>query len=242
MTGKRSQHRCSLLSDIVSNCAGLGFGARAGSTKMSKSIRIVVIDPHPIFREGVVRTIARSGGMSLVSEGKTSADARRLASTKTPDIVILDIALVDGREVVAELAKRNIKCVVLTTLDDALSVCNALAAGANGYILKGVSGLTLIDALKRVHAGQPYVTPELAVRLLVGGKLLPKREAKVQAALTYRERQLLDHISKGHTNREIADKLGLTVATTKIYLTQLFNKMRVRSRLQAVIAARNKMP
>jgi len=59
---------------------------------MSKSIRIVVIDPHPIFREGVVRTIARSGGMSLVGEGKTSADARRLASTKTPDIVILDIA------------------------------------------------------------------------------------------------------------------------------------------------------
>jgi DNA-binding NarL/FixJ family response regulator len=64
----------------------------------------------------------------------------------------------------------------------------------------------------------------------------------VQAALTYRERQLLDHITKGHTNREIADRPGLTVATTKVYLTQLFKKMRVRSRLQAVIAARNRIP
>ena len=120
-------------------------------------------------------------------------------------------------------------------LDDVLSVTNALAAGANGYILKGVSGRELIDALRAVDAGEAYITPELAVRLLVGGSLLPQREAKVKAGLTYQEQQLLDHISKGY----IADRLGLTVATTKVYLTQLFKKLRVRSRLQAVIAARN---
>jgi DNA-binding NarL/FixJ family response regulator len=206
---------------------------------MSKSIRIVVIDPHPIFREGVVRTIARSEGMSVVGEGKTAADARRLASAKAPDIVILDIAINRGREVVAELAKPNIKCVSLTMLDDVLSVTNALAAGSSGYILKGVSGLELIDALRAIHAGEHYITPDLAIRLLVGGSLLPQREAKVKASLTYREQQLLDHISKGYTNQEIAERLGLTVATTKVYLTQLFKKLRVRSRLQAVIAARN---
>jgi two-component system, NarL family, nitrate/nitrite response regulator NarL len=208
---------------------------------MSTSIRIVVIDPHPLFRQGVVRTIARSEGMSLVGEGETTADARRLASAKAADIVILDIAIPRGREVIAEVVKRNIKCVVLTMLDDALSVSNALAAGANGYIVKGVSGLELIDALKAVYAGEPYVTPDLAARLLVGDSLLPQRDAKVQAGLTYRERQLLDHITKGYTNQEMADKLGLTVATTKVYLTQLFKKMRVRSRLQAVIAARKQM-
>ena len=209
---------------------------------MSKFIRIVLIDPHPIFRQGVNRTIARSDDMTLVGEGMTAADARRLASSKAPDLVILDIAIAGGREVVAELAKRNIKCVVLTMLDDALTVSNAVAAGANGYILKGVSGLELIDALKAVHSGQPYVTAELAVRLVVSGSLPPQREAKVQAALSYRERQILDHISKGYTNKEIADRLGLTVATIKVYLTQLFRKMGVRNRLQAVIAARNKMP
>jgi two-component system, NarL family, nitrate/nitrite response regulator NarL len=209
---------------------------------MSNSIRIVVIDPHPIFRQGVVRTIDRSDGMSLVGEGATAADARRLTNATAPDIVILDISIAGGREVVAEVAKRQIKCVVLTMLDDPLSVSNAVAAGANGYILKGISGLELIDALKAINAGNPYVTPELAVRLLFEGSLLPRREAKVQAGLTYREQQLLDHITKGYTNQEIADRLGLTVKTTKVYLTKLFKKMRVRSRLQAVIAARNQMP
>ena len=204
---------------------------------MSNSIRIVLIDPHPLFRRGVVLTIARSERMLLVGEGQTAADARRLASTKAPDIVILDIAIPGAREVIAELAKRNITCVVLTVLDDALSVSTAVAAGANGYILKGVTGLELIDALKAIHTGQPYVTAELAVRV-VGGWRAPQREAKVQAALSYREQQILDHISKGCTNQEIADQLGLTVATIRVYLTRLFKKLGVRSRLQAVIAAR----
>ncbi|HEU0059901.1 MAG TPA: response regulator transcription factor [Hyphomicrobiaceae bacterium] len=208
---------------------------------MMKPIRIAVIDPHPMFRQGVIRTIARSDGLSLVGEGTTAADARRLASEKRPDLFVLDIAISGGREVVAEMARRGIKCVVLTALDDVLSVSNTLAAGANGYILKGVSGLELIGALKAVQSGQPYITAELAVRLLVGGSLVPKREAKVLAGLSYREQQLLDHITKGYTNQEIAERLGLSVGTTKFYLTQLFKKMRVRNRLQAVIAARNQL-
>ena len=131
---------------------------------------------------------------------------------------------------------------ILTALDDVLSVSNALAAGANGYILKGVSGLELIGALKAVHGGQPYVTAELAVRLLIGVKgksLVPKRDAKVQAALTYREQQVLEHITKGYTNQEIAERLGLTIGTIKYYLSQLFKKLHVRNRVQAVLAAKN---
>ena len=192
---------------------------------MSKPIRIVVIDSHPIFRQGVIRTIGRSDGMALVGEGTTAADAQRLAGDKQPDILILDIAIRDGLDVVAEMATLGVKCLILTALDDVLSVSNALAAGANGYILKGVSGLELIGALKAVHGGQPYVTAELAVRLLIGVKgksLVPKRDAKVQAALTYREQQVLEHITKGYTNQEIAERLGLTIGTIKYYLSQLF--------------------
>jgi DNA-binding NarL/FixJ family response regulator len=132
--------------------------------------------------------------------------------------------------------------VALTTLDDVLTVSGVLASGVNGYILKGVSGLELISALKTINDGAPYITAELAARLLIGKTLLPKRTAKVQNALSYREQQLLDHITKGYTNQEIANRLGLTVGTTKVYLTQLFKKMRVRNRLQAVIAARNQEP
>jgi two-component system, NarL family, nitrate/nitrite response regulator NarL len=209
---------------------------------MSKPIRIVVIDSHPIFRQGVIRTIGRSDGMALVGEGTTAADAQRLAGEKQPDIVILDIAIRDGLDVVGEMAAQGVKCLVLTALDDVLSVSNALAAGANGYILKGVSGLELIGALKAVHGGQPYVTAELAVRLLIGVKgksLVPKRDAKVQAALTYREQQVLEHITKGYTNQEIAERLGLTIGTIKYYLSQLFKKLHVRNRVQAVLAAKN---
>jgi DNA-binding NarL/FixJ family response regulator len=169
---------------------------------MSNSIRIVVIDPYPIFRQGVVSTIARSDAMSLVGEGATAADARRLARATAPDLVTLEITIAGGCEVVAEMAKRHIKCVVLTTLDDPLSVSNAVAAGANGYILKGVRGPELIDALKAVSAGNCYATTEPAVSLLSGGSPLPQREAVVQADLTCREWQLLDHITKGHTNEE----------------------------------------
>lgn len=78
--------------------------------------------------------------------------------------------------------------------------------------------------------------------MLVGGSLVPKRDAKVLAGLSYREQQLLDHITKGYTNQEIAERLGLSIGTTKFYLTQLFKKMRVRKRLQAVIPARNQLP
>ena len=205
-------------------------------------MRIVVVDPHPIFRQGVIRTIARSQCMECVGEGTTVEDARQLAEEQHPDILILDIAIEKGRAVVTEIVKRGIKCVALTTLDDVLTVSSVLASGANGYILKGVSGLELIAALKTINDGAPYVTAELAARLLIGKTLLPQRVAKVQGALSYREQQLLDHITKGYTNREIANKLGLTVGTTKVYLTQLFKKMRVRNRLQAVIAARNQAP
>ena len=209
---------------------------------MSKPIRIVVIDSHPIFRQGVIRTIARHDGMALVGEGTTAADAHRLVGEKGPDMLILDIAVRDGLEVVAEMSQEGVKCVILTALDDVLSVSNALAAGASGYILKGVSGTDLITALKSIHGGQPFVTAELAVRLLIGVKgksLVPKRDAKVAAALTYREQQVLEHITKGFTNQEIAEKLGLTIGTIKYYLSQLFKKLHVRNRVQAVIAARN---
>jgi DNA-binding NarL/FixJ family response regulator len=209
---------------------------------MSKPIRIAVVDSHPIFRQGVIRTVARSDGLALVGEGTTAADAQRLASEKKPDIVLLDIAIRDGLEVIGDIAAQGSKCTILTALDDVLSVSNALAAGASGYILKGVSGPDLIGALKAIQAGQPYVTAELAVRLLIGVKgksLVPKRDAKVQAALTYREQQVLEHIVKGFTNQEIAEKLGLTIGTIKYYLSQLFKKMHVRNRVQAVIAARN---
>jgi DNA-binding NarL/FixJ family response regulator len=208
---------------------------------MSGRIRIVVIDPYPIFRQGVIRTIARSEDMVLVGEGATAADALRLAGTQKPDLVIVDIAIPDSLAAVKEMTARGFNCAAVTALDDQLSISNALAAGVTGYVLKGASGLDLIEAIKAIHCGQSYISAELALPLLMAREtlsILPKRDAKVVAALNYREQQLLDHITEGLTNKEIAQRLGLTLGTIKVYLSTLFKKMNVRNRVEAVIAAR----
>jgi two-component system, NarL family, nitrate/nitrite response regulator NarL len=210
---------------------------------MPKPIRVVVIDPHPIFRKGVIATLQRSEELMLVGEGATVDDARRILRDKAPDVLMLEVAIAEGLEVAEDVVKSGAKCVVLTALDDVLSVSTALNVGVSGYILKGISGLDLIKALKAVHAGQRYATPELAFRLLEIGSeksLGPRREGnKGQGAFSRREQQLLEHITKGLTNEEIAEKLGLSHGTIKYYISQLFKKMRVRNRLEAIIAARN---
>ena len=210
---------------------------------MSKAIRVAVVDPYPIFREAVVQTITRCEDLVLVAEGATIAEARAAVREAQPDILLIDISLPEGGiEAILGIAKVGSSCklVVLTALDDAMSVSKALAAGVKGYILKGVSGTELVAAIKTIQRGLPFVTPELASRLLTdakGGALLPLREAKLQAALSYREQQILAHVSKGLTNKEIADQLGLTVGTIKHYVTQLFKKMNVRNRLEAIQVA-----
>jgi len=118
----------------------------------------VVIDPHPIFRKGVIATLQRSEELMLVGEGATVDDARRILRDKAPEALMLEVAIAEGLEVAEDVVKSGAKCVVLTALDDVLSVSTALNVGVSGYILKGISGLDLIKALKAVHAGQRYAT------------------------------------------------------------------------------------
>ena len=207
---------------------------------MSDTIRVAVVDPYPIFREAVVQTIARTDGLALVGEGTSIADARRLARESGADIVILDISTSEGGiDASKPICKIGSPCklIVLTALDDAIRVSHAIAAGARGYILKGVTGQELVAAIKLVHAGQPYITADLASRLLVNARMASSQPAW-KANLTYREKQILESISKGLTNREIAAALQLTDGTVKHYLTGLFKKLDVSNRLQAIQAAK----
>ena len=211
---------------------------------MSEKIRVAVIDPYPLFRQGIIQTIVHSGRLTLVAEGATISDAERAAREHQPDVLIIDIGLPE-REVegVQEFINSGPECklVVLTSLDDVASVSKALAAGIQGYILKGVTGAELIEAIETIYSGHPYITPKLASRLLTearGGPLSAIREATPKLQLSYREQQVLIRISKGLTNKEIAVQLGLNERTIKHYLTQLFKKMQVRNRLQAIQTAK----
>jgi two-component system, NarL family, nitrate/nitrite response regulator NarL len=166
-----------------------------------------------------VQTIARSADLVLAAEGEGVADAQRLVREGRIDILMLDIAILDQPKDVEDLAKSCTDCklVVLTARDDVLTVSTTLGAGVRGYILKGISGIELVAAIKGIHAGQPFVTPDLASRMLVEGIVSP-RSAK-ELALSVRERQVLDHLSQGLTNKEIATLLGLHVKTIKFYLS-----------------------
>ncbi len=201
---------------------------------MTNPIRIAVVDPYPLYRQGVVQTIARSAELLLTMEGEGVGDVRRAVREGENDILILDITIPDLSEELEELAKSRTACklVVLTARDDVLTVSTTLSAGVRGYILKGVSGTELIAALKAIHAGQPFVTPELASRMLVEGTVAPRSANKL--ALSVRERQVLDHLSNGLTNKEIAARLGLQVKTIKFYLSALFKKLNVSNRVQAM--------
>jgi DNA-binding NarL/FixJ family response regulator len=205
---------------------------------MDNPIRIAVVDPYPLYRQGVVQTLARYADLHLAMEGESVADARRALRQGGIDILMLDVAILELPKELEELTKSCIDCklVVLTARDDVLTVSTTLGTGVRGYILKGVSGPELITALKTIQAGQPFVTADLASRMLVEGIVAPRSANEL--ALSVRERQVLDHLSQGLTNKEIAALLGLHVKTIKFYLSALFKKLNVTNRVQAMKTAR----
>ena len=213
-------------------------------TALKDQIRVAVIDPYPLFRQGIIQIIVQTPGLVFVAEGATVLEAQRAVREHRPDVLVFDIGIpeagVDGAQEVIKSGP-DCKLLVLTSLDDVASVAKALAAGIQGYVLRGVTGAELIEAIRTIDGGQPYITPKLASRLLTaakGGPLSAIRDSKEQLALTYREQQVLIRISRGLTNKEIAAQLGLNERTIKHYLTQLFKKMRVRNRLQAIQSAK----
>jgi two-component system, NarL family, nitrate/nitrite response regulator NarL len=205
---------------------------------MNNPIRVAVVDPHPMYRQGVVQTLARSVDFLLATEGDSVADAHRAVRQGGIDILVLDVTILQLPNELEGLAKNSTDCklVALTAHDDVLTVSTTLGTGVRGYILKGVSGLELIAALKTIHAGRPFITPDLASRMLVEGVVSPRSANEL--ALSVRERQVLDHLSQGLTNKEIAARLGLHVKTIKFYLSALFKKLNVTNRVQAMKTAR----
>jgi DNA-binding NarL/FixJ family response regulator len=210
---------------------------------MADQIRIAVVDEHPLFRHGVVRTIGCDAQMVVVAEGCTVQDARDIVARTEIDILLFDICLSEGGLAAAQsllAARSGMRVVVLTASDSEEHLANAIRAGAAGYILKGVSGNELRSAIQAIHRGEPYITPALASRILMHAKvelLITSKGTEAERmgiSLTLREQQLLGHVSQGLTNMEIAAKLGVSIPALKHSVSGLFKKIRVRNRMEAV--------
>jgi two-component system, NarL family, nitrate/nitrite response regulator NarL len=210
------------------------------SSSMAEPIRVAVIDDHPLFREGVAHTIQRSGSLNVIAEGASADDALRIAKAEMPDIVLLDVSM-PGGGVEAARAISNacpiVKVIMLTVSESEEHVHQAMEAGVRGYVLKGTSGVELVNTLRAVARGEYYVTPRLAARILALSKRPTKAPDQDGSApdLTKREEQILDRVARGLTNKEIAKDLLISEKTVKHYMTNIMQKLQVRNRVEAAL-------
>ena len=206
---------------------------------MVHECRIAVVDKYPIFRTGIVEALARDKNYTVIAEGMTAEDARQIVRDKEPNILLLEAAVEGSLRAAQEIlqAPRCVKVIILASTEDLDYATEAARSGVHGYIVKGVTGPELIKAIASVHAGEGYVSPDLAWRLLTKPGASPsKPEVDRWQHLSFREQQVLDYASKGLSNQEIACLLGLGLSTIKHYKTIAFRKMGVRNRLEAALA------
>src|SRR5262245_47779460 len=215
-----------------------------GERQVQSRIRVGVVADHPLVRQGLNQALGAAARLAVVAEGGTADDAIAMANGAALDILLLEIEI-PGNGIVAARAISRTKCdtkvIILTASDEEEPVIDALRAGAQGYILKDVTGADLIGAIESVHRGAPYITPALASRLVshlatCHGTLLAKRD---MVRLSPRERQVLSHLSEGLTSREMASQLGVSVKTIKKHKTLLFSKLGVRNRVEAAALLRD---
>jgi DNA-binding NarL/FixJ family response regulator len=197
--------------------------------------RVFLVDDHEIVRRGVADLINAEADLEVVGEASTVRQAiGRIAATR-PDIAVLDVRLPDGsgidlcRDI--RSAHPEVQCLMLTAYDDDEASYTAVLAGAAGYVLKDIRGTGLLDSIRKVAAGQVLVDPSVSKRVVVHAT----ESRSGDAELSLRERQVLELIAEGLTNRQIADRLELAEKTVKNYVSGLLAKLGMERRTQAAV-------
>ncbi len=206
---------------------------------MTPEFAVVVVDDHPLFRDGVVHTLM-SNSIDVVGQGASADDALRLTLAHEPDVVLMDLNIPGGGlAALTAITASGIKSHVLplTIVDDDMSAAGALRSGARGYLLKGIGGRELVEAVRTVARGDLYIAPQLLSRLLGPRAHAPANLNAHGASLSGREEQVLALLSCGLSNKEIAFRLELSEKTVKYYLTHLLRKLHMRNRVEAALYA-----
>jgi DNA-binding NarL/FixJ family response regulator len=195
-------------------------------------IRIVIADDHVTVREGVAAILARQTDMHVVGEAANGREAVALWRTHRPDVTLLDLRMpvLDGIGTIERIRSEDAasRILVLTTFDTDVEISGAIKAGAKGYLLKDCPRETLLDAIRRVDAGETIIPAALVTKLAAGVS---------SDALTSREQDVLTLLARGQCNKDIATALSITETTVKSHLRSVFTKLRVFSRTEAVAAA-----
>jgi DNA-binding NarL/FixJ family response regulator len=205
-------------------------------------IRVLLVDDHPIVREGVTAVLEREHDIDVVGAAATLDDGIRLAAKLKPDIVLLDLRLpdADAADGVASFSAEGRGIVVFTAHDSDEEVFRAIRGGARGYLLKGSPAAEIAAAIRQVHAGESYLSPRIAAKL-VKSTTQPRGRTGL---LSPRERGVLRLVAAGLSNRQIAETLSISERTVKFHVTAIFNKLGAENRAQAVAlaAARGLLP
>ncbi|WP_371363006.1 Transcriptional regulatory protein DegU [Sporomusa rhizae] len=212
-------------------------------------IRIVIADDHALLRQGIKNVLSLEPDFDVIGEAADGAEAIYKVDNLKPDILLLDVNMprLNGLEVTKQLkqASAPVKVIILTMHDDESYVLEVIKSGAVGYLLKDIEPGMLVKAIRIVFAGQSFIYPTLAQRLF--GELSRQEEKRLEVPqmlerrkeerLTYREVEVLQLIGQGMSNQEIAKKLYLSEKTVKNHLTNIFRKINVVDRTQAVLYA-----
>lgn len=214
-------------------------------------INVLIADDHPIFRQGLALTLKEAEDFSLCAEVGTAEDAYRSTVDLKPDLLLLDLSMPGGGQSVIEQIVReapDTHVVVLTASEDSVDLSAAISAGASGYIVKGVGGLSLINILRAIRDGEHYITPELANRVLgelaqgdtaVAEDRLSRIQRERLEALTPRERDIMALVATGSSNRRIAEEIGIQEKTVKHHMTRILAKLKAANRTEAAMQFRD---
>jgi len=200
-------------------------------TNLREKIRILIADDHMVMRMGLVHAASAQPDMEVIAEAESGEEAIEAYRIHHPDVVILDLRMrgLGGLATVRVLREefREARIVIFSNYARGEEVHQALKAGAAGFVVKNMELTQLLDAIRRVHAGERYVPPELTMRM--GERAL--------SPLSAREKEVLTFIAKGRSNKEIAVALGITEGTVKLHVTSILAKLEVNARTEALVVA-----
>jgi DNA-binding NarL/FixJ family response regulator len=206
--------------------------------------RVVIVDDHALFREGLASILEAEDDLVVVGQGGSADEAIRLTKEHNPDLILVDLDMPGGGLEAAKVISSDYpqtKIVILTASEEDDHLIAALKTGARAYILKGVAARELLRILRIVVDGESYVPPALAASLLLEMNMAKTRPHKVSEnpidTLTGREREILEGLAEGLSNKEIGLKLFLSEKTIKHYITNILQKLQVRNRVEAALMA-----